>query len=107
MVTKFSGIDPDKVDLAAMLGSHGLEGIDVVLAFLFVGINKEVRQRSATGDINFIRVTVDLTKDGDSQLFQPVLKVLYLGRGYRVGKFSCGFVEGAVNNNGWRRDQWL
>ena len=43
VVTKFGGIDPDKVNLAAMLGSHGLEGIDVALGLIFAGINKEVR----------------------------------------------------------------
>lgn len=72
MVTKFGGIDPDKVDLAMIFGSHGPEGIDVVLALLFIGINKVVLQQLAIDDIDTICVTVDLIKDGDSHRLMTV-----------------------------------
>ena len=74
MVTKFGGVDPDKANLAAMLGSHGLKGIDVVLGLLFIGINKEVRQWPATGDIDIIRVTANSPRMGIVSSFSQFSK---------------------------------
>ena len=104
VVPKFGGIDPDEVNLATIFGSYGFECINVGLALLLAGVDKEVRQWPPAVDIDTIGITIDLAKDRNSQLFQPVLEFFSLGRGYGVGVFCCRCVEGAVYNNSWSRD---
>lgn len=104
MVAELGRIYPNKVDLAAVLGSNRLENSER-LVFLFVcGVQKQVCDGFTAAGVHGIRFSVHLTKDRDSQLLNPCFEFGGGNCRWRVRVLGDVFIKVAVDDDSGRSD---
>ena len=98
VVTKLNSIDPDKVDLALVLGSDRTNGVNVLLALLVCGVKEQVGEGLAALSVCGVVFAADLINDGDCELLDPGFELLGCQIRYGVRVFGNGLVEGTVED---------
>ena len=100
VVAVLDSVDPDKVDLALVLGGDGLERVDVLVVLLVGGVNEEVGEGLAARGVGLVVLRTDLIEDGNGEVSDPTLDVVNLGAGDGVRVLGLRLVERAEDDNG-------
>lgn len=100
VITKFDGVNPDKVDLGFIFGSDWLDLGDEFLLCVKARINKEVGKGLSATSVHSVVFTADFVNDGDRKFLDPVLDVFLGDRAHWVRVLGFGLVKAAVDNNG-------
>ena len=105
VVTELEGVDPNKVHLLLIFSGHRFDSSNMCFFVFKSGVEEEIREGLGATSVEVVVLSVNLINDGDSEFRNPIFDV-FLGKGRRDRdwELGLGFVESAVDDNGWRFD---
>lgn len=102
VVGVLDGVDPDEVDLALVLLGDGLDGVDVLLELVIIGVDEEVGKRKTSLGVGWVVLAGDLVEKGDRVVEDELLEDLGVGvLDASGGEVCAAVVELLVDNDGW------
>lgn len=102
VVSVLDSVDPDKVDLALVLLGNGLDGVNVFLELLIIGVDEHVGERKTGLGVGWVVLAGNLVEESDRVVEDELLEDLDVGVLDAVdGEVGATVVELLVDNDGW------